>query len=110
MTVADKVAVFNNTNRIITLKGQTPKKNKDREVKRFKSVLYPKVLNLVPKAFLAIYKRNRVTQALFDEEQLIMNKPKSAGRPAKPQPTAAEVQEAAALKALEDSENDNDED
>ena len=59
------VGVFNSANRIITLKGVT-KTNR-----RLKTPLLPKMLTLVPEAYLTKYKKNAVVQSLFDDEVLL---------------------------------------
>lgn len=108
----DIIGVFNNTQRIIALKGQVPVKDDKREPKRFCNRLNPGVLSFVPKAFWNIYKRNKVVAAMLDEEKLMVNKRPPAQNAAKEKnKSSAEIQQEATLKALaessEDLENDD---
>ena len=103
----DVVGVFNSTQRIITLKGQTKSK------KRFKSQLLPKCMNLVPTAYMEIYKRNKLVQIMLDEETLLTgrsaNKAEKSQEPKevkKADNKAAE--EAAILSELSADETDGD--
>lgn len=110
MAGQDTVAVFNNTQRIITLKGQVPnkdKRNRKNDPKRFCSRLQPGILSFVPKAFWAIYKRNAVTQDLIDEEKLLINREpasaKAKASKAKARKSAEEVARDAALAELKEN-------
>ena len=63
-TGKDKISIFNPTQKIRTLKGQTKTNQKDTNAPRaLKSVLMPGVVNLIPVSFWNIYKRQKIVQA-----------------------------------------------
>lgn len=112
MASKDTVAIFNNTQRIISLKGQVPNKDKTSrtQAKRFCNHLPPGIITFVPTAFWSNYKRNNIVQALVDAEELLVNK-----QPVKPKvntavKTAAEKAQDATLAMLEEVEREEEDD
>lgn len=105
MASKDTVGIFNNTQRIIALKGQVPLKDSAKEARRFCDRLAPGILSFVPKAFWSIYKRNKVVQAMLDSEKLIVNKKPTtlAEKEVIPQKTAEEIKQEAVLRDIENS-------
>lgn len=75
MTGNSKIAVFNNSSKIRTLKGETITKVKGSiDPKRFKSHLQPGVMNMIPLAYWAIYKRQKIVQAWLAQGVLVAGK------------------------------------
>ena len=73
MTGTNKIAVLNTSAKIRTLKGQTKGNRKGSiSARNFKSALMPSVLNMVPVAFWAIYKRQKIVQSWIDTGILVV--------------------------------------
>ena len=74
MSKTGTIGVFNNTSRIITLKAQTTKRSAKRDAKRFKYPLQPGVLNFVPEAYWALFKKNKVVDGYIQQEMIMVGR------------------------------------
>lgn len=103
------IGIFNNTGRILVLKGQTKARGKNLQGRRFKDILQPMCINLIPLAFWTAYKKNKVTQSLIDDEIILVNPPPKSEKPEKSlSQTKQELEQANALALLEDEDEDED--
>jgi len=107
MASSDTIGVFNNTQRLIVLKGIVPLTKEGVHPKRFRDTLQPGVLNFVPKAFWSIYKRNKVTKIYLEEEKLMVNKMPKEAKEKVSSKSSAKIQQEATLQALAEVQGDN---